>query len=99
MSRVSHLSRSLVRAICFLTAVVAVDAVGWAADPPETGTASRPIKEVVVIADAGLDGPGRHGVRKLQEALAARGITVSEGEDRLGQCDFVLLAGLGEGHG
>jgi hypothetical protein len=82
-----------------LTAVVAIAAVGWAADPPETGTAAKPIKEVAVITDANLDGPGRHGVRKLQEALAARGITVSEGEDRLGRCDFVLLAGLGERHG
>ena len=65
-------------------------------------TASSPaiaVKNVAVIADATLDAPARHGIRKLEEALRAKGVTVSEGGGQLIGSDFVVLVGLGASHG
>ena len=82
-------------------AVVAIGTSGMAAEitrsPEATGTTAT-VKSVAVIADSGLGEPGRYGIQKLETALRAKGITVSEGQDRTSQSDFILLAGLGAGN-
>jgi hypothetical protein len=78
---------------------MAIDAASGVAASQAAPVPAGAIKEVAVIADAALDEPARYGVRKLEEALRARGVTVSEGQGRLGESDLVLLMGLGEGPG
>ncbi len=63
------------------------------------GEVAGPIKKVVVITDAALGQPARHGVQKLEEALRAKEVEVSEGESQLSGADLVLLVGLGDGRG
>jgi len=83
----------------YLAFAIAIDGANWAAASQAAPVPDGAIKEVAVIADAGMDEPARYGVRKLEEALRARGVMVSEGEGRLGECDLVLVMGLGEGPG
>ena len=52
-----------------------------------------------MIADATLDAPARHGIGKLEEALRAKGLLVSEGSGQLNGSDFVIVAGLAAGRG
>jgi len=61
--------------------------------------AATAVKKVTVIADATMDAPARHGIRKLEEALRAKGVAVSEGGGQLDGSDFVVLAGLGASGG
>ncbi len=51
-----------------------------------------PAARVAVIADAGLEGPARHGLAKLSESLKARGFSVESGS--VGRADYVVVAGL-----
>jgi hypothetical protein len=98
MASALRLFKLLVLPTCLATAM----AVGTARRAAASQAAPVPagaIKEVAVIADAALDEPARYGVRKLEEALRARGVAVSEGEGRLGQSDLVVLMGLGDGPG
>ncbi len=83
-----------------LAAVLAIETSGLAAETtsPTAATATTAmVKRVAVIEDGGLGAPARYGIQKLETALRAKGITVSEGQDRTSQCDVVLLAGLGAG--
>jgi hypothetical protein len=57
------------------------------------------IKRVVVVSDAAQDGRFRHGITKLEEALRAKGITVSETTTETSGSDFVVLAGVTAAHG
>jgi hypothetical protein len=82
-----------------LAAAMAIDATGWAAASPAAPVPAGAVRAVAVIGDAALDEPARHGVGKLEEALRARGVAVSEGEGRVGESDLVLLMGLGQGPG
>lgn len=80
-------------------AVEAIGVVVGAASPQKAPVPAGAVKKVAVIADAALDEPARHGVRKLEEALRAKGVAVSEGEGQLSGSDLVLLVGLGTGSG
>jgi len=74
---------------------------GLAAEAPLSPAATAitaTIKEVTVIADPALGEPGRYGLQKLETALRAKGITVTDGQDQTSQSDFFLLAGLGAGN-
>jgi hypothetical protein len=77
------------------TASVAGGAAGPQAEPVVTGAVGK----VAVVADAALDQRARYGIRKLEAALRAKGVAVSEGESQIGGSDLVLLAGLGTGRG
>ena len=84
-----------------MAAVMAIETSGLAAEttsPPAATATSATVKKVAVIADSALGEPGQYGIRKLETALRAKGITVSEGQDQASQSDFVLLAGLGAGN-
>jgi hypothetical protein len=71
-----------------------------AANSQKTASAPFPaVKKVAVIADATMDAPARWGIQKLEEALRAKGIGVSEGADQLNGADLVLLVGLSAGRG
>jgi hypothetical protein len=70
-----------------------------AATPQAAPSPAGPIKKVAVIADAVLDEPAWHGIRRLEAALRAKGVAVSEGEAQLSGSDLVLLMGLGAGRG
>ena len=54
------------------------------------------VNKVAVIADTALGEPARYGLRKLEAALRAKAIEVSEGEDQVSGSDLVLLVGLGD---
>src|SRR4051812_46820956 len=90
---------SALRYFKFFVPVFQIAAVMAAADAQVAANPAAAIKEVAVIADEQLDGPGRYGVRKLEEALRAAGVAVSEGEGRLGDADVALVMGLREGRG
>lgn len=75
---------------------VALDAAGPQRNAPGPATV---IKNVTVIADATLDAPAWHGIRRLEEVLRAKGVAVSEDGGRLNGADFVVLAGLGTSRG
>lgn len=50
---------------------------------------------MALIADAGLDGPARHGLATLSDSLATRGFTVERiASGQASQPEFVILAGL-----
>jgi len=80
-----------------VAAVTAIDAACFAASPQTIPPAA--IKRVAVIVDAGLGKPARYGVGKLEDALRARDVVVSEAEDQVGASDLVLLTGLANAHG
>ena len=42
-----------------------------------------PVRKVAVIADSTLDAPARYGVRKLVDALRAKGVAVSSSMPQL----------------
>ena len=57
------------------------------------------VRAVAVIADSTLDAPGHYGITKLEEALRAKGVKVTEGSGALAGSDFAIVAGLGAGSG
>ena len=69
--------------------------VTQAAGPQATPGSGGAIKKVTMIADSGLDGPARYGIGKLEAALRAKGVAVSEDETQVSGSDLVLLAGIG----
>src|SRR5512144_2417631 len=76
-----------------LAVAAAVEVVSIASGEPQAS-----IRRVAVIADSEQEGPARHGLRKLEESLRAKGITVTEASQP-GSADFVILAGLSGGRG
>ena len=90
-----HHFRSLIATAVFVAAGVLI--VNASAPPVSTDPSA--IKRITVITDAALGEPGRFGVRKLEEALRTKGLTVVEGDSQAAAVDFVLLAGLGTGNG
>src|SRR5690349_10234822 len=75
-----------------MAAVLGVEMSALAAPAP-----AATAKKVAVIADPALGEPGQYGIRQLETALRAKGISVSESQDQANQSDFVLLAGLAAG--
>ena len=83
-----------------LAAVMAIETNGHAADTSSSAaapTTSAAVKKVAVVVDSALGETGQYGIRQLETALRAKGITVSEGQEQAHQADFVLLAGMGAG--
>ena len=88
--------------VCPLLVAMAIGAATLAngANSPELPSVSTgTIRKVTLIADAGLDEPARYGIQKLEAALRAKNVAVSEGEDQVSGSDVVLLVGLGTGRG
>ncbi len=86
-----------------LAAVVGLGAAGFAieaASAQKTAPSPAPaFKKVTVIADATMDAPAWHGIRKLEAALRAKGVSVAKGGGQVNGSDFVVLAGLAAGRG
>ena len=74
--------------------LAAVMCVGAAGVPSSAPRAAARIAKVAVVTDAALDPPAKHGIDKLEQALRAKGIAVSEDAAELNASDFVILAGL-----
>jgi hypothetical protein len=60
---------------------------------------SGPVRNVVLLSEAKDSASARHGISKLEEALRARGVTVSENPGDVSAADKVILAGLSGGGG
>jgi len=67
---------------CAATAVFALWAVSAAA------------QTVVIVTDGPLDGPARHGLATLEQALRTKGVTVVQGRDDAAPGAVVVLAGV-----
>ena len=83
----------------WVVAVMAIESMASAANPQEALASAGAVKKVAVIADPALGEPARYGIGKLEAALRAKDIAVSEGEGQLSGSDLVLLLGLGDGRG
>ena len=81
------------------TAIGATHLANGADNPEVPPVSAGTIKKVALIADAALDEPAWYGIQKLEAALRAKNIAVSEGEDQISGSDVILLAGLGTGRG
>lgn len=57
------------------------------------------VRVVSVITDSALDSPARYGITKLEEALRAKGVKVTESSGALAGSDIAIVAGLGTGSG
>jgi hypothetical protein len=55
---------------------------------------SAAAQTVAIVTDGPLEGPARHGLVKLEEALRTRGVTVGQGRDPAAPGAFVVLAGV-----
>jgi hypothetical protein len=69
------------------------------AQAPAAAADATGMHHVVVIADLAGSAPARHGIVKLEQALRARGVQVSEGAVELAHADAVILAGISGGSG
>ena len=81
--------------IALVAGIEASFAIGSETAPSLSGT----INTVAVIADTALGEPAQYGLRKLEAALRAKAIEVSEGEDQVNKSDLVLLFGLANRRG
>ena len=66
-------------------------------DGSSTSTTQNPagrVFKVVVLSGAGDSMPARHGIEKLESALRARGVIVSETSADINKADTVILAGI-----
>jgi len=86
---------ALVGAALLVEATLAVHAAGPQAAPAPPAA----VRRITLIADSGLDAPARYGIQKLEAALRANGVAVSEDASQLSASDLVLLAGLAGGRG
>jgi hypothetical protein len=99
-----HMKATL-KSVVFTSLVVAGTGFGslHAARParPPAGGGKAPaiVHTVAVVGDAGADASARHGIQALEEALRARGLTVSETQNQIASADVVIVAGLGTGQG
>src|SRR5579883_946432 len=55
-------------------------------------------RQVAIVVEGQLDSPARYGIGKLEQALAAKGLTVIRpGAGERTQADFYVVAGIAEG--
>src|SRR5437762_1763611 len=81
--------RRLLCGLCLLGLAIAVQDHGVPAAAMPAAT-----KTVVIVADAALPAPARHGIVVLENALRAKQIAVSEDSSQLAAADAVVLADL-----
>lgn len=69
------------------------------AQAPAAAANAPVIHRVVVIADLSGSAPARHGVAKMEQALRAHGVEVSESAEDFAHADAAVLAGIYGGSG
>lgn len=80
------ISRLTVVRIALRCAVASVLFVLWAV--------TSAAQTVAIVTDGPLEGPARHGLASLEEALRTKGVTVVQGVDSLAPGAVVVLAGV-----
>ena len=80
--------------LCLSSLAIAAQEHGVPAAALPTATTT-----VLIVADATLPAPARHGVAALEDALRAKQIVVSEEPDQIATADTVILVGLADGKG
>lgn len=66
---------------------------------PGSHGAAVKARRIAVVTDPAQDPPALHGIAKLEEALRAKGCTVTEGASGVSGADFVIVAGVMTAHG
>jgi hypothetical protein len=82
--------------LVILTALLATIAGIEAASPPAAASGKGPtsVRKVTVIVDSTFDAIAKHGIAKLEAALRAKGVAVSESTGQPGSADVVVVAGV-----
>ena len=97
MSIINHILQQLMFSVLVMVGTsAAFSNLAVAASSPDNAAGVRTIS---VITESTMGAPARYGITKLEEALRAKGVNVTEGRGALAGSDFAIVAGLGTGSG